>query len=81
MYPLSKEQYGFLENNRVLAYNEIDKMFNKKKTLVTIDMKNAFNSISQKAIVHALRNRGCPVMVVKYIELFMQTRFCRIVEE
>ena len=46
-------------------------MFGKNKTLVTIDMKNAFNSISQKAIVHALKNRGCPILVIKYIDLFM----------
>ena len=46
MFKLSKEQYAFSANNRVLVYHEIAKYFKERKIILTIDLKNAFNSIS-----------------------------------
>lgn len=53
-------------------------MFGDNLTVVTIDIKNAFNSINQKAIIHALQNKGCPPSIIAYVKAFMETRYCII---
>ena len=47
-------------------------------TVTKIDIKNAFNSINQEAIIYALRNNGCAPLWVAYIKIFMEFRFCKL---
>jgi hypothetical protein len=44
-------------------------------------MKNAFNAVSQEAIIHQLNNKGCPPLLTSYINEFMKNRFCMLTTE
>ena len=53
-------------------------MLQKHMTVTNIDIKNAFNSINQEAILYALRSNGYAPLWVAYIKTFMEFRLCKL---
>ena len=73
---LIPEQYAFMKNSRIFALHSVETMRIKGKTLTSVDISNAFNSINQEAVVHTLKSRGVNQYLIEYIKQFMESRCC-----
>ena len=66
--PIIKDnQYAFQKNALILAKYEVEKMREDGLTIITLDVKNAFNSVPHEAVFQMMDRAGINHMLQNYI--------------